>query len=124
MPFLKHSGQRQYQSSNHESIFEMSFVAIAIILRLEEECNYFVEANDLPLMDFGWCSISASNSSKCLSFPLDTFSFQDVIKYTLVGDEVAREFFYINPTTGEVSIKKPLTEGNTATYTVSSQLFH
>lgn len=49
-----------------------------------------------------------------------TWSFlQDIIKYTLVGDAAAREFFYINPTTGEVSIKKPLSEGSAATYTVS-----
>ncbi len=49
---------------------------------------------------------------------------QDVIKYTLVGDETAREFFYINPTTGEVSIKKPLSEGSASTYTVSTASLH
>jgi protocadherin Fat 4 len=45
----------------------------------------------------------------------------DVIKYTLIGDNTAQSFFYINPTTGEVSLKKSLLDGAASTYTLSIQ---
>ena len=43
----------------------------------------------------------------------------DLLKYSLTGSGVANEFFYINPTTGDISLKKLLTEGTDSTYTVS-----
>ena len=48
----------------------------------------------------------------------DWSHFQDTIRYSLIGDDSAKEFFYINPTTGEISLKTPLSEGDSATYTV------
>ena len=44
---------------------------------------------------------------------------QDKIKYSLIGDETAQSFFYINPTTGEISLRKSLLSGTATTYTVS-----
>ncbi|XP_035826841.1 protocadherin Fat 4, partial [Aplysia californica] len=35
----------------------------------------------------------------------------DVVKYELVGDARALEYYYLNPDTGFISLKKPLTEG-------------
>ncbi|KAJ8318063.1 hypothetical protein KUTeg_003154 [Tegillarca granosa] len=35
----------------------------------------------------------------------------DILKYEIVGDSRALEYYYINPDTGEISLKKYLTEG-------------
>lgn len=35
----------------------------------------------------------------------------DILKYEIVGDTRALEYYYINPDTGEISLKKYLTEG-------------
>ena len=40
-----------------------------------------------------------------------TDSDGDVIKYELIGDARALEYYYLNPDTGVISLKKPLTEG-------------
>ncbi|KAK3089813.1 hypothetical protein FSP39_006721 [Pinctada imbricata] len=40
-----------------------------------------------------------------------TDSDGDVIKYEITGGSRALEFYYINPDTGAISLKKPLTEG-------------
>ena len=41
------------------------------------------------------------------------------MRYSLVGDTTAIEYFYVNPTTGVVSIKKPLSATDIATFKVS-----
>ena len=39
--------------------------------------------------------------------------------YSIVGDAKARQFFYINPDTGAVTIKRLLSEDKDAEYNVS-----
>ena len=41
------------------------------------------------------------------------------MRYSLIGDTTAIEYFYVNPTTGVVSIKKPLSATDIATFKVS-----
>ncbi len=45
--------------------------------------------------------------------------FQDEIFFTLTGNEKAIEFFYVDPTTGVVSLKKSIKDDDTARYEVS-----
>lgn len=45
---------------------------------------------------------------------------KDIIKYTVIGDDAAKEFFYLNPTTGELFLKKALSLTNLPTFTVST----
>ena len=40
------------------------------------------------------------------------------MRYSLIGDATATQYFYVNPTTGQVSIKKPLSSTDVATFTV------
>ena len=44
---------------------------------------------------------------------------QDEIWYTLTGDSVAQQFFYINPNTGVITLKRLLTESDSSQYNVS-----
>ena len=37
---------------------------------------------------------------------------QDIVKYELLGGTRALEYYYLNPDTGLISLKKPLTEGS------------
>lgn len=43
----------------------------------------------------------------------------DVVKYEITGGSRALEYYYINPDTGSISLKKPLTEGSQNQDTVS-----
>lgn len=38
--------------------------------------------------------------------------------YSIVGDDLAKQFFYVNPTTGVITLKKLLTEDNHLEYNV------
>lgn len=38
--------------------------------------------------------------------------------YEITGQESAKEYFFINPTSGEISLAKPVLETNTSRYTV------
>ena len=49
----------------------------------------------------------------------DLVCCQDVIQYSLTGEEAAKEFFYVDPDTCRVTIKKKLYPGTTTEYTVS-----
>ena len=51
----------------------------------------------------------------------DTKSPYNQIRYTITGSNKAREFFLIDEISGEISIKKPLSEDdpNVNSYTVS-----
>jgi hypothetical protein len=42
----------------------------------------------------------------------------DIVKYEITGGSRALEFYYINPDTGSISLKKPLTEGTQSQDTV------
>ena len=44
---------------------------------------------------------------------------QDVMKYELLGDARALEYYYLNPETGVISLKKLLTQGSQVSDTVS-----
>lgn len=43
----------------------------------------------------------------------------DIVKYEITGGSRALEFYYINPDTGAISLKKPLTEGTQSQDSVS-----
>ena len=43
---------------------------------------------------------------------------QDELIYSIVGDDIAQQLFYINPTTGVVTLKKLLTEDGRSQYNV------
>ena len=42
----------------------------------------------------------------------------DVIRYTLLGDANALQFFFVDPGTGNVSLKRPLSESTAPAFTV------
>ncbi len=44
---------------------------------------------------------------------------QDTIRYELIGNERAQEYYYLNPSTGLITIKKLMTEGDQGEDTVS-----
>lgn len=44
---------------------------------------------------------------------------QDTVKYSLLGDSAAMEFFYINPSTGDIGLKKQLSDSTAQTFSVS-----
>ena len=46
--------------------------------------------------------------------------FQDAIYYTLIGNDKAMEYFYVDPKTGVVSLKKSILRDSTARYDVSN----
>ncbi len=46
-------------------------------------------------------------------------SLQDAIYYTLIGNDKAMEYFYVDPKTGVVSLKKSILTDSTARYDVS-----
>ena len=48
------------------------------------------------------------------------FALQDVVKYELLGETRALEYYYLNPETGVISLKKLLTQGTQVTDTVSA----
>ena len=50
---------------------------------------------------------------------LPCLTLQDTLTFELVGSESAMQVFYINPTTGLVSLKKSLAETVDETFTVS-----
>ena len=43
---------------------------------------------------------------------------QDEIKYSITGDDVAMQYFYMNPDTGVVTLNKLLTDGTDRRYNV------
>ena len=47
----------------------------------------------------------------------------DVIRYTLLGDANALQFFFVDPGTGNVSLKRPLSESTAPAFTVRSLFF-
>ncbi len=50
---------------------------------------------------------------------LFAFSLQDNLKYNIIGDDVAKQFFYLNADTGLLTLKRLLSEDDTAQYNVS-----
>ena len=42
----------------------------------------------------------------------------DGVRFSITGDSVAQEFFYINPVTGVITLKKLLTTDTRSQYTV------
>ena len=48
-----------------------------------------------------------------------TICCQDVIKYSMIGEDSAKEFFYVDPDTCRVTVKKMLYPGTATDYTVS-----
>ena len=61
-----------------------------------------------------------SHSYKAYSYDrLTVLTSQDTLTFELVGSESAMQVFYINPTTGLVSLKKSLAETVDETFTVS-----
>ena len=47
------------------------------------------------------------------------YTFQDTIFYSITGSGDADEFFYVDPFSGEVTVKELLYPGDTPQYTVS-----
>ncbi len=45
--------------------------------------------------------------------------FQDKMYYSLIGDDKAQDFFYVDPTTGAVSLKKAINQDTSTQYDVS-----
>jgi len=45
-------------------------------------------------------------------------SWQDAIKYSIIGEDPAAEYFYIDPDFGLLTVKKLLSEGDTSQYNV------
>lgn len=45
---------------------------------------------------------------------------QDTIRYSITGDDVAQQFFYINADTGAITLKQLLSQDTTSKYTVSN----
>ena len=43
----------------------------------------------------------------------------DVIRYSIVGDVTARQFFFVDSATGNVSLKRPLSESDASVFTVN-----
>ena len=43
---------------------------------------------------------------------------QDTLKYTIVGDDIAQQFFYLNADTGLLTLKRLLTEDDSTQYNV------
>jgi len=48
---------------------------------------------------------------------------QDKLIYSITGDALAQQYFYINPTTGVVTLKKLLTEDDSPEYNVRHSLY-
>ena len=46
-------------------------------------------------------------------------NFQDTIRYEIVGNERALEFYYLDPSSGLITVKKLITEGEQTDDTVS-----
>ena len=53
------------------------------------------------------------------AFCLIVSSIQDAIKYSIIGENPAPEYFYIDPDAGLITVKRLLTEGETSQYNVS-----
>ena len=47
------------------------------------------------------------------------YFIQDVIAYTIYGNEVAKKYFYIDPDTGAVSLKKIIAKDTNTKYQVT-----
>jgi hypothetical protein len=45
-------------------------------------------------------------------------NFQDALKYAITGDDIARQFFYMNPDSGMITVKRLLTQDTTTQYNV------
>ena len=45
----------------------------------------------------------------------------NVVQYELVGDELAQEYFLVNPLNGEVSVRRSLLNNDAKRYTVRSR---
>ena len=45
-------------------------------------------------------------------------STQDAIKYAITGEDSAPQFFYIDPDTGIITVKRLLSEGDSRQYNV------
>lgn len=48
------------------------------------------------------------------------YALQDTIKYSLTGDEAAMDYFYINPSSGEISLKQLLSQSEAGIFNVSA----
>ncbi len=59
------------------------------------------------------------NKHKRLNVYMHVIIFQDSIKYSITGEASAPQFFYVDPDTGIITVKKLLSEGDTSQYTVS-----
>ena len=53
------------------------------------------------------------------STPSHIFLLQDTLKYSIIGDDIARQFFYLNADTGLLTLKRLLSEDTSSQYNVS-----
>jgi len=53
----------------------------------------------------------------------DAFFLQDILRYSIYGDDIAQQYFYINPDIGLITLKRLLTEGEESQYNVCNISF-
>jgi len=51
-------------------------------------------------------------------FMIVSFFKQDVLKYTLLGGDEAKSYFYLNPDSGVITLRKPLKFSSNAQFDV------
>jgi len=54
--------------------------------------------------------------------PLHSLFFQDIVRYSLLGDATALEYFYVTPDTGNIYLRRSIINTQITRFTVSGLL--